>query len=143
MTRHTPADLAAAFPRGLPAPSEHDEQAALFQWAALHEGTEPRLRLLFAIPNGGHRSKATAGKLKAEGVKAGVPDVFLPVKRGLLGGLFIELKRVRGGSTASNQFAWHVALRVEGYVVAVCRGWVEAARDICEYLGRPDLEPDR
>lgn len=148
MTRPTPAALAAAFPAGLPAPSEHDEQAALFQWAALHEGEEPRLRLLFAIPNGGKRSKATAGRLKAEGVKAGVPDVFLPAMMGRIGelyngGLFIELKRTSGGSVSVAQRVMLAELERAGYRVAACRGWVEAARMICDYLNRPDLAPDR
>lgn len=130
----------------LPVPSEHDEQAALFEWAARNEWHEPRLALLFAIPNGGHRSKATAGKLKAEGVKAGVPDVFLPAMMGRIGerfngGLFIELKRVRGGSTSPEQRAWHDRLRRNDYRVEVCKGWVAAALVICEYLNRADMAP--
>ena len=72
--------------------SEHDEQSAIFEWAALMQGAYPELGLLFAIPNGGKRDKATAGKLKAEGVKAGVPDMCLPVSNGKYHGLFIELK---------------------------------------------------
>lgn len=128
---------------GLPPPSEHDEQTALFTWAALNEWHEPRLALLFAIPNGGHRSKATAGKLKAEGVKAGVPDVFLPAYH--LGreqfGLFVELKRVRGGATSPEQRAWHDRLRRNGYRVEVCKGWTAAAIAICDHLGRADMAP--
>ena len=54
--------------------SEHDEQVLIFKWARLSEGRWPELALLFAIPNGGHRHKAVAAKLKAEGVRAGVPD---------------------------------------------------------------------
>ena len=37
--------------------SEHDEQVALFEWAALREAEIPELALLFAIPNGGLRNK--------------------------------------------------------------------------------------
>ena len=55
--------------------SEHAHQVALFDWANLHLGRMPELAAMYAIPNGGARSKATAGKLKAEGVKAGVPDI--------------------------------------------------------------------
>ena len=36
-------------------------------------------KLLFAIPNGGHRSKTEAGILIGEGVKAGVADLMLAV----------------------------------------------------------------
>lgn len=71
----------------------------------------PELRWLHAIPNGGYRDKATAGKLKAEGVKRGVSDMFLPLpmKGPIVGGsyqgqelqtftyagLYVEMKRPR------------------------------------------------
>ena len=60
-------------------PYETDEQQALFDWAKI--SGIPDIDLLHAIPNGGHRNKATAGQLKAEGVKRGVPDIFLPVPK--------------------------------------------------------------
>ena len=113
---------------------EHQEQAALMRWAEYQSKKLPELALLFAIPNGGFRSKATAGRLKAEGVKAGVPDIFLPVARGEFHGLFIEMKAGRNKPTAT-QSAWLYHLSQQGYKVAVCYGW-EAARDmITEYLG--------
>ena len=62
--------------------SEHQEQAALFRWAWFAQVKHPALALLYAIPNGGHRHKAVAARMKAEGVKAGVPDLCLPVARG-------------------------------------------------------------
>lgn len=122
-----------------PVPSEHDEQVALFEWAALHEWHEPRLELLYAIPNGGARHPAVAAKLKAEGVKAGVPDTCLPVAAGGFHGLYIELKRVKGGTTRYEQTRWNALLVRHGYRATVCRGWVAAARLICEYLGREDM----
>ena len=73
--------------------SEHSEQAALFRWAAMQSKSIPALALLLAIPNGGARSLTTGGRLKAEGVKAGVPDIVLPVPRGSYASLWIELKR--------------------------------------------------
>lgn len=45
--------------------------------------------ILAAIPNGGARSKATAGKLRAAGVLPGMPDLFAVGD----GFAFIELKR--------------------------------------------------
>jgi hypothetical protein len=112
---------------------EHQHQVALFRWAKL-QCAYPELDLLFAIPNGGHRNKATAGKLKAEGVKAGVPDLFLPVQRGGYAGLFIEMKAGRNKPTLE-QASWHLKLSHQGYRVSVCYGW-EAARDlIVAYLG--------
>lgn len=59
--------------------SESQEQIALFQWANLAVGTMPDLCMLYHIPNGGLRTKATAARLKKEGVKAGYPDIGLDV----------------------------------------------------------------
>jgi hypothetical protein len=113
--------------------SEHDEQAALFEWAEMMLPTWPELRLLHAIPNGGFRGKATAARLKAEGVKRGVPDLCLPVPRGGYHGLYIELK-VGRNSPSKEQAQWIGELNRAGYRALACWGW-EAARDaICEYL---------
>lgn len=109
---------------------EHLAQAALFRWAEYQAKRLPVLALLFAIPNGGHRHPATAAKLKAEGVKAGVPDICLPVAMGEYHGLWIELKAGKNRPTQT-QTAWHVRLSAEGYRVAVCWSW-EAARDVIE-----------
>ena len=113
--------------------SEHAEQCALFRWAGYQAKRLPELALLFAIPNGGFRTKATAAKLKAEGVKAGVPDICLPVAKGEYHGLWIELKAGRNKPTTT-QVAWHLRLSREGYRVAVCWGWDSARGVIEEYL---------
>lgn len=109
---------------------EHLSQVALFRWAEYQQNARPELALLFAIPNGGHRHKATAAKLKAEGVKAGVPDICLPVARGEYHGLWIEMKAGRNKPTAP-QVQWHMRLSQQGHRVAVCYRW-EAARDVIE-----------
>ena len=112
---------------------EHQAQAALFRWAELQRRRLPELNLLFAIPNGGYRSKATAGRLKAEGVKAGVPDIFMPVARGEFHGLFIEMKAGRNKPTVT-QAAWLYHLSQQGYKVAVCYGFEPAIELIEGYL---------
>lgn len=112
---------------------EHIEQSALFYWAKLREPHTPELALLFAIPNGGHRHKAVAAKLKAEGVKAGVPDVCLPVPRGQYHGLYIELK-APGGRATDLQRNWLLALGAQGYFTRLCVGWEEAKKTIEDYL---------
>lgn len=66
----------------MPVPTEAQEQMTLFSWAAMQSGKYPELNLLYHVPNGGSRHKAEAGRLRAEGVKAGVPDLCLPVARG-------------------------------------------------------------
>ena len=77
-------------------PHEAGEQAALFAWARLAEKQHPELALLFHVPNGGRRDVIEAAHLKAQGVRAGVPDLCLPVARGGYHGLYIELKAARG-----------------------------------------------
>ena len=119
--------------RKRPVEREHFEQKALFDWARWESRKVPELALLFAIPNGGKRSKAVAGKLKAEGVKAGVPDICLPVACGKYHGLFIELK-AEGGRATDTQMEWIYRLRGHGYCANVCFGWEEAKRIIESYL---------
>lgn len=115
-------------------PKEDVEQEQLFMWAAWSSGKYPELKLMHHIPNGGGRSKAEAGKLKATGVKAGVPDIFLPCARGGYHGLYIEMKRVKGGRLSPEQREMILLLEKQGYKVAVCRG-MEMARDvIIKYL---------
>lgn len=90
--------------------------------------------MLYHVPNGGSRNKAEAGRFKAEGVKAGVPDLCLPVARGGFHGLYVELKRLRGSKTSEDQIMWMEELTKQGYCVALCKGWEAAANAILEYL---------
>lgn len=118
-------------------PTEHQEQASLFREATFRSHLDPRWGLLLAIPNGGMRSKATAGKLKAEGVRAGVPDLFLPVPMGNDSGLWIEMKRAVGGRLSTEQVWWMHQLMVQGYRVMRCNGADAAVQAILDYLGKP------
>ena len=117
-------------------PTESVEQQSLFRWAAYQSGKYPELKLLYHVPNGGSRNKAEAGRFKAEGVKAGVPDLCLPVPRGEFHGLYIELKRLRGSRTSEDQILWMEELSKQGYCVALCKGWEVAAKTITDYLER-------
>ncbi len=114
--------------------TEHTEQVALFDWARANEPRHLQLGLLFAIPNGGKRHVGTGRKLKAEGVKSGVPDIFLGVPRNGKHGLFIELK-VGKNKPSKNQLWWIHSLRAEGYAVEVCYGFLETQTAIIDYLG--------
>ena len=130
------AKMAPALKSALqPVPTEHAEQCALFQWAELNEGSMPELALLFAVPNGGYRPMTTAAQLKAEGVKAGVPDVCLPVARGRFHGLWLELKRADHSNHATPaQQEWIERLRHYGHMVVVAYGAQEAIDAITAYL---------
>lgn len=120
-------------------PSEHQEQAALLTHVGLLAGRWPELHLLYAIPNGGARSAATAGKLKAEGVKPGVPDLCLPVPRAQWHGLYLEMKRERGGVLSPQQRWWLAELERQGYLVTRCNGREAAIAELERYLKHPRL----
>lgn len=115
-------------------PTEAQEQTALFQWAAYMARKWPELRLMHAIPNGGSRHPVEAARLKAQGVKAGIPDIFLPVASGGYHGLYIEMKRKKGGRISVDQQQMIDALRAQGYRVEVCKGAEEASKTIKEYM---------
>lgn len=112
---------------------EGEEQAALFDWAYLQRNTYPELDLLFHIPNGGSRNRLEAANLKQQGVKAGVPDLCLPVARGGFHGLYIEMKYGKNKPT-ENQNEWMNALQNQGYAVAVCYSWEQASKVITDYF---------
>ncbi len=125
-------DIATAYKA--PTPTEDAEQIMLFRWAEWQSGKYPALHMMHHIPNGGKRGKAEAGRFRAMGVKAGVPDICLPVPKNVYAGLYIEMKRQRGGTVSQEQKGWVRDLRAAGYAVEVCKGWDAAAKIIEDYL---------
>jgi len=111
--------------------NEHEHQSMLIKWFDLrykdHRGR------LFAIPNGGQRHILVASKMKAEGVRRGVPDLMLPVPMQRYHGLFIEMKKEKG-KTTEEQENWLDYLNEQGYCAMVCRGFDEAKIVIINYL---------
>ena len=153
--------------------TEHAEQAALFAWAnrtarigTSHTENEERwggavsklvmlcalsndsyalhqLRWMHAIPNGGAREKASAGNMKAEGVKSGVADIFLPYAvpdRNFVTqhGLYVEMKRLNGkpSDLTDNQIAFREWTLEAGYAWCWAKGWLDARDKIVKYLAR-------
>jgi hypothetical protein len=124
--------------------TEHQEQALLFSWAAMYERQYPALKLMYSVPNGAFmggdspqakiRGIQRFNKLKKEGLKQGMPDICLPCARQGYHGLYIELKRIKGGTVSHEQKEWLAALNSEGYKAVVCRGFDEAREVIEEYL---------
>jgi hypothetical protein len=86
--------------------------------------------LVFAIPNGGLRSKREAARLKWTGVLAGVPDLIVVAPRHVL---FIEVKAPKG-VTSEDQKAVHAHLRGLGYTVAIARS-IQDVRLTFQHLG--------
>lgn len=128
-----------------PRPTEHEEQVKLFQWAKLSEKKYPELALMFAIPNGGDRHAIVGKKLRDEGVKRGIPDIFLPVFRAFLShpplmpdifcGLFIEMKRDFKEKPRPEQEKWMDNLEKQGYKCVIGYGFEDARDKILKYLG--------
>ena len=117
--------------------SEATEQERVINWATFYAKDFPELDLLHHIPNGGSRNQLEAANLKRQGVKAGVPDICLPVARNGYHGLYIELKAGKNKAT-KNQEKWQVFLNDQGYYAVICYGWREAAKVIEEYLLKAD-----
>lgn len=94
---------------------EHQHQVAFFQLVDIKLMKKfPFLdKLLFAVPNGGHRSKAQGGKLKAEGVKRGVSDILLLHPKRGYGYLCIEMK-TRGNKTSDDQDEFNERVTIDG-----------------------------
>ncbi len=150
--------------------TEHGEQQALFQWAnvamwlgfaaawseptyelpaplkdamAANARAVPELKWFHAIHNQGHGDAIRGGQAKAEGVKAGIPDTFLPLPRyspsSNYHGLYIEMKlpkyRTRkDGGLNEAQIECIPDLKRAGYAVAVCYGWYHAAQTLQTYI---------
>lgn len=128
----TPLQLAKAM-----APHEHIEAAGFMRVVVLHQGRYPALRWLHAIPNGGWRNPAVAGKLKAEGLRPGVLDYSWPYRTERYPGLYIELKRTYGGHVEDEQRDFAAFVIEQGYRAEFCKGWIDAWRVVCDYAGIP------
>ena len=124
----------------MPRHLEDAEQAALFEWAAY----KPTLRWLHAIPNGGNREPREALRLKRQGVKPGVSDIFLPVPSNGYHGLYIELKRrkLHGRASVTRQQSEFLTFaNSNGYRAVICYGANEAIEEIERYLDSTRLPP--
>ena len=115
---------------------EETEQITLFRWASYAQMQNEELKLMYHIPNEGKRSAAMGARLKAEGLKAGVPDVCLPTAHGGYIGLYIEMK-VKPNKPTEHQKQWLRDLRKAGHMTAVCYTWEEAKNLIEEYIRLP------
>ena len=115
---------------------EHNIQCACVRWFN-YQWPEYR-GLLFAVPNGGARSKATAGKLKAEGVVPGVADLILLVPFlqecvQYFNGLCIEMKTSKG-KQSQEQKDWECKVMEQGYEYRVIRSLDEFIEVVDSYL---------
>lgn len=101
----------------------------------MSEAKHPDLGLSFAIPNAARRGPALAFWMKAEGMRAGVPDWCLPVPRGSYAGLWIEFKRP-GGKLSDAQKVYGDMLQGHGHFVDVCLSAQAAIELVKWYLAQ-------
>lgn len=119
--------------------AEHEAQKAVcLWWKCQHKALGVRWEnLLMHVPNGQNSSARAGSRMKAQGLRAGVPDLFLAVPRGPYHGLWVEMKSA-AGTCSDAQKAFHPLLLAQGYHVQVCKGWDQATRAITAYLKLPD-----
>ena len=115
-------------------PTEDDEQAFIFKWAAMQEKVMPELKFLFSTLNGVRLRPGQAAKAKRLGMKSGVPDIYLDVARGQWHGLRIELKRVKSGRLSPTQKEWLSELKKQNYLGVCVHGGQKAVEVIKTYL---------
>ena len=145
-------------PKQIAKESESSHQAALFAWAALNKKQWPELAWLHHIPNGGSRGDTQKSRmirgaqLKAQGVRTGVADIFLPVRK-LYGvdeegdavfksGLYIEMKKpsekpvkaTSKGGVSDEQREFGDFVKQQGFSWHVCYSWEEARDVLKAYL---------
>lgn len=112
--------------------SEHEEQVKVINFCRKNW----QLANVFAIPNGGKRSMVAAMRANAEGLSSGVPDLMIPCANAHYHGLFIEMKKEKGGVVSATQKEWLSRLTSAGYKAVVCKGHQEAIAVLNEYIGR-------
>lgn len=129
---------------------EHSHQVALIQWAyrtrlPAAADVKPGSTIgayLLALPNGGKRDPREAARLKAEGVKAGVSDLLLPLRRQGMGSFWLEMK-APGKKPTDTQAEWLVLMRLAGYRAEWHDSWIKAAAALADYVGvRAPLQVD-
>jgi hypothetical protein len=135
-----------------PVPKESAEQRAVIRWWASYCRTKGLdERLLFASWNGAHLAGDSTRRaikmrlMKMQGLRPGVPDLFLALPKRdryslreynvwLFAGLFIELKRTKGSTTSPEQHEYINLLRKQGYNCVIAYGADEAIRAIRGYV---------
>lgn len=130
--------------------AEDDAQRAVIRWASyqwLPDAPDPEAAhladYLLHVPNGGSRGRTEAARMVGLGVKKGVSDLLLTLRRSGYAGLWIELKKPRHlfpstararAAVSQEQRAWLQRMAAAGFATAVCYGSGEAIETITAYL---------
>lgn len=121
--------------------SRHEESALQRSCVAWFRAQYPEhAPMLFAVPNGGGRSRTEAAIMKGEGVTAGVADLILLEARGGWGALCIEMKiRSKSSRQRPSQKAWQEAAERAGNRYVVIRSLEAFMAVVREYMGLPPI----
>jgi len=123
--------------------SEHQIQCEWFNWLHyLSDLPQDITDLIYAVPNGGARRPKEAIRLKAEGVKAGIPDVNIDIPSPTYHGMRIEFKKP-GGLLSPHQVVKHRLLREAGYYVVTCDSVDSAISALEKYCGKYEAGEDK
>ena len=117
--------------------TEHDSQTAFMNYVRYREGAIPELQWLHAVPNGGARNAVTGARMKAEGVRKGVWDIFWSYSRGGYKGLYLEFKHGKNKLTPEQE-AFGEFVRKQGYKTAVAYTAEKAIEILEEYINGAD-----
>ena len=109
--------------------SESKLQISMVKWFSFFY---PK-RFLMAIPNGGNRNPITGAILKAEGVRAGVADLFLMEAVAPFNGLWVEVK-IEKGKQSDKQKEFERIATERNYKYIVVRTMDQFRDGINEYL---------
>lgn len=109
--------------------SEFDEQRAVVMWFRMQFPDY----LIYHIPNGGYRNPIEARNLKLSGVLGGIPDLHIPVAKGMFHGMYIEMK-AENGRLSTVQSNMLNKLNDLGHFALCAYGFNEARGAIMDYM---------
>ena len=115
---------------------EDSELIKFFDWVRLNEKFDPRFETIYHIANERRISQHHGKILKQKGVKAGIPDVHVPIPSGMYPGLFLEFKVAPNNLSVEQKRVIKGLLRV-GYLCLVVWSAEEAISVVTEYLSEP------
>jgi hypothetical protein len=124
-------------------PLEEQECKWLFEWAQTQRFGGWKLSdVLVHVPNGAYHGAdrksgaVVARKLREQGVQPGVFDYILPVPimRLQIPGLWLEMKRTKGGTVSAEQKKFESRMIQLGWACEIAKGWIDAAAIIDQHL---------
>lgn len=119
--------------------TEAQEQKIIFRWIRSNQIQFPVLQLAYSTLNGVRLAPKLRKEMKEQGMRPGVPDIVLPAANKHYHGLYIELKREKGGVISAEQKHFMAMLKAESYLCVVCRGHKEAIKTIMDFISdRPN-----